>query len=185
MMPKPSRQLRPLVERIEAKALLSGVIPGSVGAGLFASPIVEKVVPLDGTFHGTFHWNRGVPDVGETFVPTGSGHLGRTGRVSVTGSIQTTGFIAHGHAGGTLTLRRGGSTITLELTGIPVQSGFAGLPSSFTYTVISGTGQYHNVTDRGTATLVTVPASTMNHPDVAAHGTFKLVLTSSNSTTTA
>src|ERR1700686_5232327 len=104
MMTKPSRQLRPLVERIEAKALLSGMIPGSTGAGLTASPIVEKVVPLDGTFHGSFHWHFGVPDVGETFAPKGSGHLGRVGQVSVTGSIQTTGFIAHGHAGGTLTL---------------------------------------------------------------------------------
>jgi hypothetical protein len=48
----------------------------------------------------------------------------------------------------------------------------------FHYTVIGGTGNYVNVVDSGTATLVTIPAHSSSQAQALEHGHFTLVLTS-------
>jgi hypothetical protein len=176
-MSEQRRGLRPNVERLQGRVLCSGLLPGSSANALTALTVVNKTVSLHGTLRGHLKSEVGIPDVGRTFSSSGSGFLAGLGRASVAGNLQTTGFIAEGHAHGTMTLTLGKGTITLQLTGVPVQGGFAGLPSTFTYTVTSGTGAYRNVTDRGIATLTTAPGNSMNQSE---QGAFTLNLSSSN-----
>jgi hypothetical protein len=179
-MSEQRHRLRPNVERLRGRVVCSGLLPGSSANALTTLAVVNKTVSLHGTLRGHFQWEVGVPDVGRTFSSSGSGFLAGLGRASVAGNLHTTGFIAEGHAQGTLTLTHGKGTITLQLTGTSVQSGFAGLPRTFTYTVTSGTGAYRSVTDHGIATLTTVPGNSMNQSNVSEQGAFTLNLRSSN-----
>ena len=56
-------RLRPLVEPLESKALLSGAIAGSSVAAAVQSPLI-RVIHLNGTFRGHYHVNASIPDVG-------------------------------------------------------------------------------------------------------------------------
>jgi hypothetical protein len=180
-MSKRRHGLKPIVERLGGKVLCSGLLPGSSANALTALTVVNKTVSLHGTLRGHFHSEVGNPDTGRTFSSSGTGFLAGLGRASVAGNLQTTGFIAEGHAQGTLTLTLGKGTITLQLTGMSAQKGFAGLPSTFTYTVTSGTGAYRNVTDHGIATLTTAAGNSMTQSNGQEHGAFTLNLSSSNS----
>lgn len=184
-MSKQRHGLKPIVERLGGKVLCSGLLPGSSANALTALAGANETVSLHGTLRGHLHSEVGIPDTGRTFSSSGTGFLAGQGRASVAGNLQTTGFIAEGHAQGTLKLTLGKGTITLQLTGISAQKGFAALPSTFTYTVTSGTGAYRNVTDHGIATLTTAAGNSMTQSNALEQGVFTLKLSSSNSTTAA
>jgi len=169
-MSKKRRGLKPNLERFEGRIVCSGLLHSQLANALSALTVVKKTVSLHGALRGQLHSEFGIPDDGRTFSLSGSGLVAGIGRASIAGNLQTTGFIAQGHAHGTLTLALEHGRITLELTGSNTQSGFAGLPSNFTYTVTSGTGRYRNVTDHGIAALT----------NESQQGAFTLTLRSSN-----
>jgi hypothetical protein len=94
----------------------------------------------------------------ETLGPNAASDL-----APLSGSIQSLGFIASGHAGGTLLVTLRGGTLTLKLTG-PTQMGFSPLPTKFSYVITAGTGKFHNrVGDpvgKGTVNVVLNPVNT-------------------------
>ena len=122
--------------------------------------VSHVVPPLQGHGTGTYTHLVSVPDVGQRFDLSGSANLADLGHVTVTGSVYSTGFIAQGHAGGTLTFQNSHGSVTVELTG-PLQPGFAALPTTFQYQVVSSTGDYAGLTESGSLTLTLGSSSTL------------------------
>ena len=173
------RPLRPEIEAIESRQLLSGMgaITHPQTPGLVE---VEKARPVRfvGTFRGTFIEPFDAPDVGKLYDLSGSGKAGRLGRFGAQGSLHTTGFIATGHASGTLTLSGRSGRLTLDLTG-PTQPGFAGLPDQFTFVVSGGTGRFvHANGSVGTAMLTLSNVQQPGAGGALSDGKFALVLKS-------
>ncbi|HZL33904.1 MAG TPA: hypothetical protein VFC78_01260 [Tepidisphaeraceae bacterium] len=103
---------------------------------------------LAGTIAGTYRSTVGNPDVGKTYSFSGSGTAGDLGGVSLKGSVHLPGFILHGRASGTLTLRNARGSLTVRLLG-PVEAGFGAFPSTLSYVIIGGTGAYAGDTGSG------------------------------------
>jgi hypothetical protein len=178
-MAKGRQRLVPTVQGIERRALLSAGLAGSSGSAVVSAPPTETTLHLDGTFRGHYdHHQDNNLDLGTTFDLMGSGHAHGVGRAFVTGAVHTIGNIAQGHADGTLYLSGIRGTITLKLVGPEQDNGPKGLPDYFNYSVVGGTGQYRNVDDSGTASLVVIPGHSPAHAGDLDHGTFTLVLTS-------
>ncbi len=170
--------LRPSLECCESRALLSGgLVPAPVSAA--TDGIIIKLIKLDATFRGHYHSHVGIPDTGAVFDLRGSGHVQGFGHAFVTGNIHGIGFIADGHAEGTLFLSGVKGTLTLTLTGATQHDGPKGLPDVFTFKVTGGTGASSNDSDNGIATLVTIPKKATSFATNTEHGRFTLVLTSS------
>jgi hypothetical protein len=168
------RVLRPVVEQVESRALLSG----AMGASPVAAASSLRIIHLNGTIRGNYQINNPNPDVGITYVTNGSGHVHGVGHAFLTGKLHSIGFILRGHAQGELFLAGAKGTITLELTGVEQDNGPKGLPDVFSYTTAGGTGKYTHIQDSGTATLVTIPINSQANPQPLGHGKFTLVLTS-------
>jgi hypothetical protein len=171
------RKLRPCVEPIESRALLSAGIGGASAVGAMVSHGPIRSIRLDGTLDGRYRVNVVAPDVGKTYAITGSGRVHGIGETSVTGAMHSLGFIARGHAQGDVT--RGGArgTLSLHLTGVIQQSGFQGLPSEFRFSITGGTGIYRRVHENGTATLALTPDPAGAGGLSGGQGAFSLVLT--------
>jgi hypothetical protein len=169
--------LRPALECCESRSLMSG---GLVSAPVSAATdgVIIKLIELDGTFRGHYHSHNGNPDTGSVFDLRGSGHVQGFGHAFVTGHIQAIGFIALGHAQGTLFVSGVKGTLTLGLTGATQHDGPKGLPDVFTFEVTGGTGAYTNDSDNGLATLVTIPKKGTTSANNSQPGKFTLVLTS-------
>jgi hypothetical protein len=105
----------------------------------------------------------------------GSGRVGHIGQTTSNANFHSTGFILQGNATGTLTLSGTRGTVTFALTG-PQQPGFARLPNTFQYTIISGTGAYKNAYDHGLAHLITKPSGSEQNVNAPETGSFTLVL---------
>ncbi len=170
----------PTVEGMEPRAMLSGL---AAGLAEVVSPSKQPAAPaLNGTFQGTFSREEAPPDAGTPYRFSGSGRLGpRLGRATIAGSLRSAGFIASGHAGGTLTLTARRGTVTLSLTG-PSQAGFSPLPGTFTFTATAGTGRFSRERGSGTATVTLLTPQADPIPGAGAtipvSGRFQLVLRS-------
>jgi hypothetical protein len=130
-------------------------------AVLAASPPSSTPRPLAGQGQGAFIGSGGlIADTGVTATLIGTADLASTGHVSLSGSILGAGFVAVGHARGTLTFSNVAGSVTISLTG-PQQAGFAALPSTYQYQIVSGTGKFLHLSDFGTLTLTmkSTPAS--------------------------
>jgi hypothetical protein len=88
-----------------------------------------------------------------TYQLQGSADYGRLGFFAIKGSIQTDGNKA-GQAHGRITLSDRRGTLTLDLVG-PTQKAHAGLPSKFTYKIVSGTGFFAHYAGTGTIQMAT------------------------------
>jgi hypothetical protein len=171
-------EIRPIVEGCETRTLLSaGALPAMPAAVARASAM--QVVQLHGTMQGQYVQNTVIADVGSVFGLNGSGRLNGFEKANLAGSLHSVGFIANGHAQGTLVLTGRRGTITLILVGAEAQNGPAGLPRNFTFAITAGTGRFRHVGDHGSATLSLQsggPSSGTNA--FVIHGTFKLTLKS-------
>jgi hypothetical protein len=178
-MKRSRKAVHPAVEQCESRALLSGGLAASPGAAAAAArgPII-RIIELGGTIHGHYTWNLGVPDAGGTYILGGSGKVHGIGKTDLAGNLHSIGFIAKGHAGGTLVLAGARGTITLSMTGAEQIGGPTSLPENFTFQITDATGKYKNVADQGTAKLMLARGSSTTAMNSATHGTFKLVLTS-------
>jgi hypothetical protein len=143
------RTPKPAVETLESKAVLSamGGSPAVHVAAMVSMPSHHSLV-LHGTLTGTITSKMTLPDVGGHFDVKGSGQLKPLGKVQATSDLVTPGFIWQGHATGTLTLSGHQGSVTLQLTG-PAQPGFSPPPTSFTFTIVSGTGRFRHATGTG------------------------------------
>jgi hypothetical protein len=142
-----NRRSRPLeVEPLESMLLLSTLTPLHSAATAAPTALVMTtpvVVNLNGTTSGTYTSDQKNPDTGTQYNVTTVGSFAHYGPATVLGTLHSVGFIANGHATGTLRVFLPGGTLTLELTG-PTQPGFSHLPSQFTYVITKGTGKFHN-----------------------------------------
>jgi hypothetical protein len=145
---------RPQIEALEGKTLLNaaGVAGPSAATVLVAPPVNRHHIALNGEVSGSWSIQPGTPDSGETQTLKGSGTIQPLGTVQAQGTLHSTGFIAKGHATGTLILSNVQGSVTLQLTG-PPQSGFSAFPGQYTYKIVAGTGKYKCATDQGTAML--------------------------------
>ena len=140
------KEARPVLESMESKFLLS--VQGVAATAMVAA----MPLALRGSAHGQFSEASSNPDTGHTFTLSGLGKAGMLGKVQFSGHFGTPGFIATGHAGGTLTLSNPKGSVTLDLQG-PTRPGFSAPPSAFTYTVVSGTGAYASAHGGGQLTV--------------------------------
>jgi hypothetical protein len=108
---------------------------------------------LRGQVTGTWTTQPSNPDAGAVQTLSGSGRVQPLGRANARGSLHMTGFIASGNSTGSLKLTGNGGSVTLSLVGTP-QRGSSAPPTSWTYTVASGTGRHARAGGQGTATLV-------------------------------
>ncbi len=121
-------------------------------------------LPLDGTIKGTYKLAPTLPDIGATYVFNGSGHAGAMGTVTAAGTVTLPGFIATGHATGTLKLTRVSASaahsgsVTLKLTG-PTEAGFGPFPTDLAYVITAGTGAFAGATGSGIIAITLVPGS--------------------------
>jgi hypothetical protein len=100
------------------------------------------------TITGTFETFEANPDAGTTYTFSGAGF--DQGVVStLTGSVQTPGFIAEAMVQGTLQVSTGATTQTLAIFG-PRVPGFSPLPTTLNYTVVGVLGTVGHPTVGGT-----------------------------------
>jgi hypothetical protein len=162
---RPVRDRRPAVEPLDARNLPS--------AGLHAAaatlPVITSTmnsshaVLLAGSTSGTYSTPIVNPDVGGKTVLSGNGAIGLMGNVSVSGEVHATGFVATGHAHGTVTLSNALGSLTVRLWG-PSEKGFGPLPNTFLYKIVGGTGQYADLTGVGHTDLRLTPGHGPNVP---------------------
>ncbi len=142
---------RPVLESMESRFLLS-----AQGVGPAAVMLARPMLALGGSVHGHYDESSVVPDAGRAVSFSGAGRVSGLGQVQFTGHFGTPGFISSGHATGTLVLSNGRGTVTLSLVG-PTQPGFSAPPSTFAYTIVSGTGSHAARHGHGTLTMSLVP----------------------------
>ena len=141
------------VESLDERALPSAVASAAPAAAALAA---AQPQPPSGQAHGTYAVQVGNPDAGTAYHVQGSGHVKGVGQFTFTGTLHRVGFIAQGHATGTLTLTNANGSVTLALTG-PTQAGFARLPVTFAYHVSGGTGAYAHATGHAFLNLYLTP----------------------------
>jgi hypothetical protein len=170
------RKIRPVVEPIESRALLSAGLAGATTGRALIRHSPSASIHLNGTLRGQFQVNVSIPDTGKTYVIKGAGHVGGFGQASVSGDMHSLGFIAQGHAKGDITLKTAGGTVTLHLTSLVQQAGFQPLPNVFSFGIIGGTGKYMGAHGIGSATVTLVPGP-ISTGSPTEQGQFTLVLT--------
>jgi hypothetical protein len=162
--------------RLQVEVLDARVLPSTTALPLPVPPAAAALTThlpqhhsLAGHGHGQFSRERVPADLGGLFDLQGSADLAGLGRVTVTGRVNSVGFVLHGRASGTLTFANARGSVTMKLSG-PEQRGFADLPHQFHYQVISGSGAFRHLPDQGTLQLALQAGATFQT------GTFTLTL---------
>ncbi len=170
-MPRSGRSLRPVVENVEPRALLSGIIGGPMAA---TSSGGSQSLQLAGTVHGHYH-AVGVPSyAGATFAATGTGKVSGIGRTTAKGDLYGSASLSQLTTEGDVTLKGSKGKVTIHLTGVPDPGGSQALPSVFSFAITSATGKYRGAHESGTATVTLEPG---NAGAQATRGSFVLTLT--------
>ena len=154
-----TKRTRLRVEELGAREVPSATMPAPTGGTAqttAASPL------FTGSGSGTYMGGGLIADAGRSYVLHGTADLQGQGHFQIAGGLHTVGFIRGGHAGGKVVLNGPNGSLLLQLTG-PTQDGPAGLPTQFTYTVLSGTGHYQNLQGTGTLQLTVVPDAHQGH----------------------
>jgi hypothetical protein len=172
----------PRVEELESRAVPSTIpfLPTGASGMLGAHAQGNHAPVLAGVLTGSYAPSPRVPDAGLHYNLHGTGMVSGMGHVSLSGWIQSTGYIAAGHARGELVLSNAHGTLTLQLEGT-LQPGFASLPTHFYFNVVKGTGAYAHELAGGTIDFHYAPRAVPMHllpgqPPPEAGGTFALDL---------
>jgi hypothetical protein len=157
-----NRRNRPLeVEALESMMLLSGLTTMPTMAPVAMTIPLPIIVGLQGTTRGVYTSSHHNPDTGTSYSVFTAGTFKHYGPGAVTGNLHSVGFMASGHATGTLQVTLPGGTLTLALTG-PTQPGFSPLPTQFSFVITKGTGKFHNAVGdpvgKGTVDVTLKPA---------------------------
>lgn len=124
---------------------------------------------VSGVVRGTYT-ESSIPDAGSTTRLTGSGRFPGLGLSGLSGSLQSLGLIATGHATGNITITNRFGKIHLDLTG-PTQTGGSALPTHFTFTVTGGSGHYLHASGSGSADVTETPVG--DATGLRSHGRFR------------
>jgi hypothetical protein len=116
-------------------------------------PPVQTTTGPSWTGQGRYTLAKNTTTSAKTYTLQGSADFGSSGFFAIGGTIQTVGNKA-GQATGRITLSNSRGTLTLQVTG-PTQAKNAGVPSSFTYKVLSGTGFFAHYAGQGTFQIST------------------------------
>jgi hypothetical protein len=92
----------------------------------------------------------------KAYTLQGSADFGKSGFFAIGGTIQTVGNVVSGKATGQITLSNPRGKLVLSVTG-PTQTRNAGLPTTFTYKVVSGTGFFAHYVGQGTLQISAQP----------------------------
>jgi hypothetical protein len=111
----------------------------------------------EGTSSGSYTVSPEENGPGPKLDVTGTARLAGIGHFNVTGFIHQVGEKA-GRAGGHIALSDGRGMLVLQLTG-PEQHAGRGLPGTFSYKVIGGTGAFHFLSGHGSVHLTITPNS--------------------------
>ncbi len=149
------------LEPLEDRKLFSVVTPADdVTPVLIAAPVAVAAThsPFTAIFNvaGTYSHVLGNPDAGAQYKFNGSGKTAALGSFTLNGTITGPGFIANGRAHGRFVITTSKGTIVVSARG-PTQSS-SSLPSSMSFTIISGTGAYTK--SAGTGKLVVSASGT-------------------------
>ena len=110
------------LEHLEGRTLFNVVGPMDLAPVMASTVAISEAQvasashsPLAGAFNvaGTFTHPLGNPDAGAQYEFTGSGKTKALGNFSLSGHIQTPGFVANGRATGRLTITNAHGTIIL------------------------------------------------------------------------
>jgi hypothetical protein len=165
---------------LELEPLGDRALPSATALPVPAAPLTAALAStqpalhlLEGHGRGSYTGDPVQSDAGAEYRLQGTADLAGLGRVVVSGSVRSVGFIRRGHAGGALTFTNGRGSVTVELLG-PEQPAFSPLPQAFRYRVVAGTGAYKGLASQGTLQL----AFHAGAPGVwgAPHGTFALTI---------
>ena len=170
---RPPLQLESLDSRVLPSVTPLAIPLPPVAAALAPSPSAPVHI-LDGHGHGTYTSDLAIPETGTTYHFTGTADLAGMGRVAVSGSVTSVGFIDHGRAHGFLTFSNARGSVTVEIFG-PPQAGFAALPERFNFNVVGRrTGEFAHLSAKGTLALnlQALPTGDLTGP----HGTFTLTV---------
>ena len=96
------RTLRPLVEPIESRALLSAGLAGASATRAMVRHRDPAAIHLNGTLRGQYVTNSPVPDAGTSYLLNGVDPIRGFGLASGLGEIRSLGFVASGYAQGDL-----------------------------------------------------------------------------------
>jgi hypothetical protein len=153
------------LEHLEDRALFSAVAPLDAAPMTAAKALVPthyspaavlSPFPLAFNVGGTFTHPIGPignPDTGSQYQFTGTGKTTTLGGFVLTGQVQSPGFVASGRTRGELVIRNSHGTITLHVVG-PLQSP-GSLPSSFSFSIVKGTGAFVHSSGNGKILLAT------------------------------
>jgi hypothetical protein len=154
-----SRRRRPLVEPLEAKALLS-----NSSALKYLGPVGSIIrnanapTSLNGVIRGTITDAPADPGDGHTVTLSGTGRIEDMGRVRIEGSIRGTDPGSADRPDGRLVLTSPRGSVTLILRGRN-QDGSAPLPDHYRYDVIGGRGVFWRA--KGSGIVVVRPGATL------------------------
>lgn len=156
------------LEHLENRALFTVAAP-QLGPVDMMAPVmqalsvstVKKIHPLQAAFNvsGTFTHDvhpGGNPDVGNPYMFTGTGSTPKLGDFTLTGWIQTPGFINNGQSYGKLWLTNAKGSISLTVVGPPQSPGV--LPPSLSFVIKAGHGAY--VHSRGNGQILVSASAT-------------------------
>jgi hypothetical protein len=96
------------------------------------------------------------PNLQAKYSVSGSASLTGLGTFNVTGFLHENTAFHRSRAGGHIALTSAQGMIVLQLTG-PEQHAGAGLPGTFSYQIIGGTGAYRHLEGHGTALVTLTP----------------------------
>jgi hypothetical protein len=166
-------EVEPLGDRLlPSTAALPLPVPPAAAA-LTAHPPQHHV--LAGHGQGQYTQELVPADFGGVFDLQGSADLAGLGRVTVTGRVNSVGFIQYGRAGGALTFANARGSVTVQLSG-PEQRGFSPLPQGFHYRVVGATGAFKGLAAQGTLQLVLHASPAAPGVGWVPHGTFALTI---------
>jgi hypothetical protein len=168
-----STHTRPLLEPLEAKALLSHVFPHHhvhVDRAFPAAnrPVTINTTELLGSVSGTYSITPSTPSPGYNYSITGSGQVGSLGTVQVTGFVHI-GTNARSAPTGTITLLNSKGSLRLAITGKGgpqplAPASVASNAMSLHYTIVNATGAFRNFHGSGNLSFATQPITPVVPP---------------------
>ena len=161
--------LRPMVEPIESRALLSGGLAVASAAHSMVRHDHPVTVPLDGALRGQYTTNSVSPDAGTSYLFNGVDFIRGIGLASGVSEIVTPRPGVEGYAQGNLDLLSKRGLLTLNLTALEPQTGTQNIAGDYSYQIASSTGVFRGANGSGgsvTLTLIQGPRSRFGYPRI-------------------